>query len=400
MKILLVNDNPFEFHKGSYYTSYTWPLFAKNIADFNHTTSLLSPVIDVADKKLVNGELFDNGRLKIISNFYYTGYLNYYQNYYQNYFKINRAIHRLVKSYDIILIRIPSPIIPLIAKHTVSLKKPFVLLAVGNLIKSANSYNLTKNYIVKILLKSIFKITQHHEYGYLKKTKLLYAHGQEIAKYYRKSVKNIKLMRTAHLSLNDINYVSRSKLHSPVRLLSMGWLGPVKGHVFLIRSMKLLINRGYNVILKLYGKEIDCNYSEYLKNLVFKLDLLDYVKFMGPVYYHQVSKIYQESDIQIISSTSEGIPRVILEGAANSLPLVCTSVGGCLSAVQNGENGILVAARDPAAMANGIEHVIRNDHLRRNIIQGGLEMAKCYSAESICPQIVMELNEIVKKSLS
>jgi len=53
----------------------------------------------------------------------------------------------------------------------------------------------------------------------------------------------------------------------------------------------------------------------------------------------------------VLPSYREGLPRSLLEGAAMARPLVASDVPGCRQVVEDGINGFLCAARDPASLA-------------------------------------------------
>ena len=55
-----------------------------------------------------------------------------------------------------------------------------------------------------------------------------------------------------------------------------------------------------------------------------------------------------------LPSYREGMPKALAEAAAAGRPLVATDVPGCREAVVDGENGFLVPARDPAALAEAL----------------------------------------------
>ena len=75
-------------------------------------------------------------------------------------------------------------------------------------------------------------------------------------------------------------------------------------------------------------------------------------------------------------SLSEGTPRVLVEARARSLPVVATNVGGIPSSVTDGEDGLLVPPRDPAAIARGISRIVGDEDLRTQLIRNGLERVK------------------------
>ncbi|GAG54639.1 unnamed protein product [marine sediment metagenome] len=44
MRLLIVNSNPFDVQNGRYYTSFSWPIFARKIADYIEHVTLLAPL--------------------------------------------------------------------------------------------------------------------------------------------------------------------------------------------------------------------------------------------------------------------------------------------------------------------------------------------------------------------
>jgi len=53
----------------------------------------------------------------------------------------------------------------------------------------------------------------------------------------------------------------------------------------------------------------------------------------------------------VLPSYREGLPRSLLEAAAMARPLIASDVPGCRQVVEDGVNGYLCAARDPASLA-------------------------------------------------
>ena len=394
MQVLIVNDNPFELYKGKYYISYSWAVFASKLADYFDTATLWAPMREIPDDYPIKGELFEPGRLKIVGNYYYTGFFNYYSNYLPYYQRLNRQAIALIKGHDITLVRISSPITPLIVKHSRRLRKPFVLIVVGDIATASNALLLSRG-VKRAVIQLIIRTIKNRELRCARHASLVYAYGEELAVQFRKFCPHVKIMRTALISLADIYPREDTCIGNIIQLLFVGWLIPCKGLEFLFKAVSLLRDSNLPVRLKVVGREMDEPYGAHLRKIVQELGIEDHIEFAGWIPHAEIFRVYRESDIQVISSTSEGIPRVILEGAANGLPLVSTSAGGCSTAVRDGENGILVPPRYPVALAEGIKRVIQNGSLRRKIIQEGLEMAKRYSSEVVCQQIANDLDEIV-----
>ncbi len=64
-----------------------------------------------------------------------------------------------------------------------------------------------------------------------------------------------------------------------------------------------------------------------------------------------VDAILRAADVAALASDREGSPLLVFECMANDTPLVATAVGGVPDVVDDGQTGILVARRDPEALA-------------------------------------------------
>lgn len=71
-----------------------------------------------------------------------------------------------------------------------------------------------------------------------------------------------------------------------------------------------------------------------------------------------------------LPSYREGLPKALLEAAASARALVATDVPGCRDVCRPGESGLLVPARDAAALAKAIETLLADDGLRARLAAG------------------------------
>jgi glycosyltransferase involved in cell wall biosynthesis len=84
----------------------------------------------------------------------------------------------------------------------------------------------------------------------------------------------------------------------------------------------------------------------------------------------------QAADIFVLPSHSEGLPQVVLEAMNCGLPVVATDVGGTSEAVLDGETGLLVPAKDAAALESAIERLVLDPAMRERMGARGLEYAR------------------------
>jgi glycosyltransferase involved in cell wall biosynthesis len=79
-----------------------------------------------------------------------------------------------------------------------------------------------------------------------------------------------------------------------------------------------------------------------------------------------IPQVLAASDLFVLPSyLREGIPRVLLEAASMGLPLITTDWPGCNEVVAEGVNGLLVPARDPAALGRAILSLLARPELRQ-----------------------------------
>ena len=81
------------------------------------------------------------------------------------------------------------------------------------------------------------------------------------------------------------------------------------------------------------------------------------VRLPGAQGPHEVARWMAASDLVTLPSYSEGHPNVLVEALACGRPVVATPVGG-IPEVVDADCGLLVAARDPAALAAGLRDAL------------------------------------------
>ncbi len=89
-----------------------------------------------------------------------------------------------------------------------------------------------------------------------------------------------------------------------------------------------------------------------LERRAHELGLTPHVRFLGEV--RDVPALLARAGLFVLPSQSEGISLTLLEAMARGLPVVTTKVGGNPEVVEDGRTGVLVPARDSAALAEGI----------------------------------------------
>lgn len=142
---------------------------------------------------------------------------------------------------------------------------------------------------------------------------------------------------------------------------------PQKGHTFLLHTIKHLIPQiNRKVVVLLVGMGID---QEKIEAEVKRLGLQDAVIFTG--HRQDVPDILAASDVSVMTSLYEGIPRALMESMALGLPVVATDVPGTRSLIQSGKTGLLVKYDDVPGFTSAIVKVLTNSTLARQLGENG-----------------------------
>lgn len=78
-----------------------------------------------------------------------------------------------------------------------------------------------------------------------------------------------------------------------------------------------------------------------------------------------VPDVLAAADLFAMPSLSEGLPMALLEAMSAGLPVVATNVGGIPEAVQDGREGLLVPASDPAGLSAALRRLLTDEDERR-----------------------------------
>ncbi|MEJ2404291.1 MAG: glycosyltransferase family 4 protein [Candidatus Thiodiazotropha sp.] len=100
-----------------------------------------------------------------------------------------------------------------------------------------------------------------------------------------------------------------------------------------------------------------------------------------------MAQVYSQANIICLPSYREGLPKVLLEAAASGRAIVTTDVPGCREVVIEGENGLLVPARESGPLAEALQQLILQPELRQAMGQKGRGFAEAeFSIERVVEQ--------------
>lgn len=144
-------------------------------------------------------------------------------------------------------------------------------------------------------------------------------------------------------------------------ILCVGRLVQRKGQSLLIEACAALRDRGLPVRLTLIG---DGPKRAELEALAGRLGVADRVRYAGSVGHDDILPTFRSADIFCLPSFSEGVPVVIMEAMAHSIPVVATQIMGIPELVEHGHSGLLVAPGRVDLLVDALARLAQNSELR------------------------------------
>ena len=138
-----------------------------------------------------------------------------------------------------------------------------------------------------------------------------------------------------------------------------------KGVGELVESARILKNKGEKIRVRLVGAPDPENPASITEGQLHEWREEGLVEWSG--YLDDVAAVWAQAHIAVLPSYREGMPKALLEAAACARPIITCDVPGCREIVRDGENGILVPAKDPSALAQAIIRLARDATLRRQM---------------------------------
>jgi len=152
---------------------------------------------------------------------------------------------------------------------------------------------------------------------------------------------------------------ARLRVVLPARLL---W---DKGLAEFVEAARLLRAEGRPIDFWVAGEPDPGNPAAVPENTVRSWVSEGLVHWLGHV--EDMPTLFRTVDVVALPSYREGLPKGLIEAGASGLPLITTDVPGCREVVTDGQDGLLVPARDAKALARAIARLHEDPALRQRL---------------------------------
>jgi glycosyltransferase involved in cell wall biosynthesis len=167
------------------------------------------------------------------------------------------------------------------------------------------------------------------------------------------------------------------------RVVFVGRLAPQKGVDMLVRAAAQLRTPEAQVVVVGDGPN-----RAGIENEIERLGLRRRVHVTGFVPHDQVPAVLAHADVFVMPSVYEEMGSALVEAQWAGVPIVATRVGGIPDVVEDGVTGVLIAPRDPAALARAVDDLLSDPRRARTMARRGQAASARYDWTRLGAQVL------------
>lgn len=288
---------------------------------------------------------------------------------------IRKQIKTMINTLDILLMRAPTPLLPLITKD-IKGKIPFAYLVVGEM--SLHVDSIKQQEWRKSLIRQYVNWNESNQEKHAKDA-LIFANSSAAFEKYKTLSNNCVQVKTTTLRNEDFYFREDTCLDPPYQILFTGRIEQEKGLLEITEAIGKLHQESIDCRLNIVGWILPKDPTEILiRKIASEYGIEDKIIFHGfKSAGEELFSFYKAADLFIVASqNNEGFPRTIWEALANSVPVICTPVGSISQVLKNEYNAIFIEPKNSESIKEKIKFLIQNPSKRKEIIQNGLETVK------------------------
>ncbi|MGV8125150.1 MAG: glycosyltransferase [Candidatus Xenobiia bacterium LiM19] len=175
-----------------------------------------------------------------------------------------------------------------------------------------------------------------------------------------------------------------------------------KNHTDAVEASHCLRKNGTKVKIICVGPVNDISYKAEIDALIEKYELAGYFDFPGGVSMEGMRDYYAASDVVILPSKSESLPKIILEAMSMEKPVVAYGADGVQEEIEDGETGFIIPITcnndfkaAPQLLALKVTELLKDRNLQQRMGQSGRTIA----AERFTVQKLVSRHERYYRSL-
>lgn len=163
-----------------------------------------------------------------------------------------------------------------------------------------------------------------------------------------------------------------------------------KGHNELVKALVEIRNHGIDAGIIFVGEDYQNGIMQ-IKEFARSLGVEQYLHFPGFVTRAKLREILINSDLAVLPTKAEGLPRVIIEAMAMGLPCITTPVSGNPELI---DEKYLVDYSDVHSQANRIIELLTNKRSYEDASSANFERSKEYTSDVLNPRRTKFYNQL------
>lgn len=182
---------------------------------------------------------------------------------------------------------------------------------------------------------------------------------------------------------------------------------PIKGLHMMFKALNILKKDFPDIKVYVAGKDLIhvksflqkikmFGYAKYLKSLIKKYKLEDYLIFTGQLNAEEMAAYYQNSHVFVCPSSIENSPNSLCEAQLIGTPSVASFVGGIPDMITHNETGLLYRFEEFEMLAFYVKCIFNDDNLAVKLsTQGKIVAAKRHNANENTSQLLKIYEQII-----
>lgn len=148
-----------------------------------------------------------------------------------------------------------------------------------------------------------------------------------------------------------------------------------KGVSEYLEAAQILAKRGVEVSIQLAGDDAGSgNPSSYSPSELSSITQSNYVHYRG--FVEDIATLFSETNVVVLPSYHEGLPKVLQEAAACGRAVVTTDAPGCVCAVVPDVTALVVPVKNSLSLANAIEYLANHAPIRKAMGNAARQLAE------------------------
>lgn len=310
--------------------------------------------------------------------------------------KLAGIVQKYRSEVDHLLIRTPTPLVTNLA-GAIGYDKTTLLL-VGDYAEGAKTLDLP--FWKKKLIQTWTRWFNNRLAKLISKVHVV-SNSEQLREKYLPLNPGITIVKTTTLSSKSFFSRNDTCTGEEIKLLYTGRIDLGKGLLEMVEALKILRDKHYPVSLSIAGWDDSEGQrtTEKMMLLARALQVDAHIHLLGKKKVgDELNAAYRNADIYLLcSQLTEGFPRTIWEALANSLPVVATKVGSIPYFLTHHVNACLIEPQSIQAIADGVERLITQPELRRQLIKGGIEVASENTLENQAALLLGKIKNLKHK---